>query len=473
MRKAKPLSMVGAGTLVTGMLVFGTAQGAAASESCATNGGVTVCTFTFSGAEQVFTVPSSVTSVGVLAIGGDGQGTGGTGTGGRGEIVSTVIPTTPGQSLFVEVGGSGAASGAFNGGGPGGSGANAGGGGGGASDVRSTRRSAGDATSLPSRLVVAGGGGGAGGDTGCPFPDLGSPIHRDGGPGGDADAGGAASASCPGGTGGASGDAGGQAGSAGPPAVPNNFGDQADGTDGDNGLAGAGGGGGAGGVGGCGTGGGGGGGGAGYVGGGGGGGGAGLTTLPDGCGAFTGGGGGGGSSYVASSATNTSMSVNSGNAAPQVRIRYLAPGTPLTCSVSLDMPFTVALPSVRYGVQNPSIACTDASARAYNGTVTSGSGHSKGLGPGTGCPTATTQNFTLGLAVRLTSASPTAQTQDLSLSLPVLLSAPGVDSLPGTQNVSTTTFGVSGTGSGTLSYRVGHRCSGGSNAARFDGTIPV
>ncbi len=113
-------------------------------------------TFDYTGAEESFTVPSSVTWITVVARGAAGAGPQG-GLGGR---VYAQIPVTPNETLFVNVGGTGKGKkGGFNGG------ANGGGGyhtlvaygGGGASDVRE------DGTSLSNRILVVGGGGGQGG----------------------------------------------------------------------------------------------------------------------------------------------------------------------------------------------------------------------------------------------------------------------------------------------------------------------
>ncbi len=118
--------------------------------------------FSFTGAEQTFTVPGGVHSIGVVAIGGAG-GVGG-GAGGFAARVSADVDVIPGQTLYVEVGGqgkdSGGAGGAggFNGGGAGGGGA---GGGGGASDIRTLPLASG--LSPDFRLIVAAGGGGGGG----------------------------------------------------------------------------------------------------------------------------------------------------------------------------------------------------------------------------------------------------------------------------------------------------------------------
>jgi hypothetical protein len=130
-------------------------------------------TFAYTGAEQQYTVPANVTSVSVVAVGAPGgsgatSGGGTGGPGGNGAIVESDLSVTPGQVLYVEVGGPGGSgdsggAGGFNGGGNG----NGGGGGGGASDIRTCSSSSsscadGSQGSLHSRLVVAAGGGGGG-----------------------------------------------------------------------------------------------------------------------------------------------------------------------------------------------------------------------------------------------------------------------------------------------------------------------
>ncbi|MGV8911212.1 MAG: Ig domain-containing protein [Rhodoglobus sp.] len=120
------------------------------------------CTFSFTGAEQVFTVPAGVTSVTVVATGSAGETVQtrhvGLVAGGDGGIATAVLDVTPASELFVEVGGVYG----FNGGGrPGLAWGEVAGSGGGASDVRTL--STDDSLSLGSRLVVAGGGGGGGG----------------------------------------------------------------------------------------------------------------------------------------------------------------------------------------------------------------------------------------------------------------------------------------------------------------------
>lgn len=145
-------------TAVSGLLGAGAPSAAAETQ-----------TFLPTGAEQTFTVPANVTSIRIIAVGAQGGagGGGGTAPGGFGAVAMGDVDVTPGDVLYVNVGGNGApgdagGAGGFNGGGSSGEPAGSrGGGGGGASDVRTIPRSAG--TSLFSRLVVAGGGGGNGG----------------------------------------------------------------------------------------------------------------------------------------------------------------------------------------------------------------------------------------------------------------------------------------------------------------------
>ncbi|MGH3238656.1 MAG: hypothetical protein ACRDOH_36450, partial [Streptosporangiaceae bacterium] len=137
-------------------------QASAASGGCTTSGNQVTCTFTFTGAEQTFTVPSGITAVQVTAIGAAGApgltGAAAAPPGGRGaQVTGTIAGLSTGQMLYVEVGGAPTSTsagcypgvaclGGFNGGGL----SHFGGGGGGASDVRTSPRAA--AGSLASRL---------------------------------------------------------------------------------------------------------------------------------------------------------------------------------------------------------------------------------------------------------------------------------------------------------------------------------
>ena len=147
-----------------------------AAGSCTTTSGTTTCTFSPTGSEDTFVVPAGVSTIYVVATGAPGAVGFFGGSAGRGAQVSGDLTVTPGQTLYVNVGGTPtnvagtcfenvACIGGFNGGGSslyafGGRG----GGGGGASDVRTvaTPSSGDQSESLNSRLIVAGGGGGSG-----------------------------------------------------------------------------------------------------------------------------------------------------------------------------------------------------------------------------------------------------------------------------------------------------------------------
>jgi hypothetical protein len=232
--------------------------------------------FNFTGAEQTFVVPAGVTRVTIQALGAQGgsidfPGTAQDSFGGLGGRTLATIPVTPGETLYVYVGGqptgydNGFQPGGFNGGGDSGleigvstTGAA---GGGGASDVRQ------GGNALANRVVVAGGGGGA------------ANLSNGG-------AGGGLTGASGGGTGGGGGGTQASGGTAG--AGQGNGGNGTTGTSGTGGTGGSAGDGAA-------TGGGGGG---GYFGGGGGGG-ANTQVGP--------GGGGGGSGFVIPTATNVSL----------------------------------------------------------------------------------------------------------------------------------------------------------------------
>jgi Glycine rich protein/Bacterial Ig domain len=160
--------------------------------------GASVTTFSYTGGEQTYTVPAGVSGLSVTAIGAPGGGPISCClAAGRGAVVSGIVSVTSGQTVYVEVGGSGGTpAGGFNGGGDGGTnpGLNAFGGGG-ASDVRTLPISAG-VISINARLIVAAGGGGsgypasAGGDAGQPGTNTPFP-GSDGGGAGTQTAGGA------------------------------------------------------------------------------------------------------------------------------------------------------------------------------------------------------------------------------------------------------------------------------------------
>ena len=161
------LAILSAAVTVSGLAAAVTTPASAALPAGCTQENLfaaVVCTFASTGAEQTFTVPADVSAVTITAIGAPGgKGNPETAsTGGRGAKVSTAIAVTPGQTLYVEVGGPGGlGGGGFNGGG----GSFFGGGGGGASDVRTQPRSV-PLTTTDSRILVAGGGGGNGSGAG-------------------------------------------------------------------------------------------------------------------------------------------------------------------------------------------------------------------------------------------------------------------------------------------------------------------
>jgi hypothetical protein len=289
--------------------------------------------FTSAGEQLPFTVPSGVSRVHVVAVGGrGGSGSTGMGSGGFGAIATADVPVTPGQVLYIDVAGNGGDGsgttagkagvngGAASGAGTGAGGAGGGGGGGGASDVRTLPLSAGAPASLASRLIVAAGGGGgsAGGANGAAA-------------GADASGGGGA------GTPAAGGHAGAPNGGAGVLGVGGTGGDGSG-----TGISGTGGGGGGGG---------------GWYGGGGGGSGA-IASF----------GGGGGSTAFASAVTGGS-SVADTTGTPSVTLSYVGPPT-----ISITSPANGA--AYTHGqVVSASYACSPADASALSscaGPVASG-----------------------------------------------------------------------------------------------------
>jgi len=138
-----------------------------------------VCTFTYTGNAQYWTVPDGVSQATFDVYGAQGGSAGGA-VGGRGGEASATIAVTPGETLQVNVGGRGGAglggtgaAGGFNGGAGGGNGSDGGGGGGGgASDVRS------GAFGLANRIIVGGGSYGGGGGGGSGFGPSGVVFER-------------------------------------------------------------------------------------------------------------------------------------------------------------------------------------------------------------------------------------------------------------------------------------------------------
>ena len=134
------------------------------SLAMAGNKALATSTFNYTGGAQTYIVPGGVTSLNVSLSGAAGGNADG-GLGANGGTTTAILAVTPGQTIYVYVGGKGNNSGDLGGGttfGYNGGGALAGGtaafagGGGGASDIRV------GGTDLYSRVVVAGGGAGAG-----------------------------------------------------------------------------------------------------------------------------------------------------------------------------------------------------------------------------------------------------------------------------------------------------------------------
>ncbi|MEI6765669.1 MAG: glycine rich domain-containing protein [Bacteroidota bacterium] len=147
-------------------------------------------TFSYTGASQTFTVPSCITQITIECWGAQGYTCGN--AGGLGGYASGTLVVTPGQQLYVYVGGQGTVSngsyipagGGWNGGGNGQSNGatSAVGGGGGGSDVRTVyNANPMDGTSLNSRLIVGGGGGSATSNTGAYGGAGGGLSGQDGG----------------------------------------------------------------------------------------------------------------------------------------------------------------------------------------------------------------------------------------------------------------------------------------------------
>ena len=164
------------------------ASRAGAAGSCSP-GVTTTCTFGPTGSQDTLVVPTGVSRIHVVAVGAPGAVGYGGRAGGRGARVSGDVAVSPGQTLYVNVGGAPTDGGCgrgvdcvggFNGGG---SSTQIGGGGGGSSDVRTV--SSQQAGSLSSRVIVAAGGGGSGAALFSQCDTL-PPSSAWGGAGGDA-----------------------------------------------------------------------------------------------------------------------------------------------------------------------------------------------------------------------------------------------------------------------------------------------
>lgn len=384
-----------------GFAVLATSAGAAGCQ----NGSVA---FSFTGAEQCYTIPTGVNELSISAVGAKGgngyQGGYPSGLGGFGALASGLLPVTPGETLYVEVGGAGTQNGGPTFGGGGGA-ITYGGSGGGASDIRTVSSS--QTSTFSSRLLVAGGGGGGGLYGPTPGGNLAGGNGGAGvaGPTGDGSAGGNgaawdSSAQAGGGGGGASLSAGGAPGSGG-------FGGTANGAPGGAGVFGAAGSGsdGAGG------------GGGGYFGGGGGGGAGQYTggTSNDLAGA---GGGGAGSSFAAPFLADVSFQTDTTGIARVV----ITPVAPPTASITALASGGSYLPgqsvpttfSCVESIGGPGLASCDDS----NGASSGGSARLDTLTPGlhTYTVTATSKD---GQSGRATISYTVAALPTASISLPV------------------------------------------------------
>ncbi len=179
--------------VVAGVAALGLAGSAQALPANCSESGLTVlCTFSYTGGAQSFTVPTGVSSVTVDALG--AQGGAANVSGGLGGETEAPVSVSAGDVLDVLVGGQGGPFGGvgtpgFNGGGAGGlggpgnplSGAAAAGGGG-ASDVRTGACAKTLSCGLAARVLVGGGGGGSasGGGTDLQGGGGGNPTGGDG-----------------------------------------------------------------------------------------------------------------------------------------------------------------------------------------------------------------------------------------------------------------------------------------------------
>lgn len=104
--------MLGFVALMTALMGLALAGSAPAEAACQTGNNLV---FSYTGAEQCYTVPADVSKVRVVAVGAPGAG------GGNGAQAITIVSVSPGSSLYVEVGGKGSGmTGGFNGGAGGG-----------------------------------------------------------------------------------------------------------------------------------------------------------------------------------------------------------------------------------------------------------------------------------------------------------------------------------------------------------------
>ena len=108
------------------LLIAYDASPAHAAGDCSTTSGTTTCTYAPTGSEDTFLVPEGVSTIHVVATGAPGGVGNGGAPGGLGAQVSADLAISPGQTLYVNVGGtptggagcdgSAACHGGFNGG---------------------------------------------------------------------------------------------------------------------------------------------------------------------------------------------------------------------------------------------------------------------------------------------------------------------------------------------------------------------
>jgi hypothetical protein len=141
---------------------------------------------------------------------------------------------------------------------------------------------------------------------------------------------------------------------------------------------------------------------------------------------------------------------------------------PLQCQISMQIVMKVVplTERVEFTVSTGGGSCFADGAGTYVANILSGTGRSKGFGPGDACPSNETRNFSLDVTLALTSTS-----TGLVKTVAQTFDAPGVAALPGTTPVVVTSPGKSD-GAGDFSYRIYHQCPpGGENSALFVGVL--
>jgi hypothetical protein len=110
-RRRPPRAMVGllglAGAIAVSLLAFASSALAALPSNCRQTQHAVTCAFAYTGPEQEFTVPSGVDSVQVDALGAAGGDGDRTTPGGIGGVAGAPVSVSPGEVLYIEVGGVG------------------------------------------------------------------------------------------------------------------------------------------------------------------------------------------------------------------------------------------------------------------------------------------------------------------------------------------------------------------------------